>query len=139
MNYPGNDERFSAHLKGLTPPYQEFFKQKKGGVFMVEFIYEWAALVNCRHDLLPTWRERKLEVVIQIGHHAIFLLIDQSGVHFKSNVEGKGHVLLKSSANIMKELFTGETKLTSLPDTLVNVQGTYRNVLFMESLLLLSK
>ncbi|KHE68673.1 hypothetical protein [Halobacillus sp. BBL2006] len=106
---------------------------------MIDFIHEWIENVNRRYDLLPAWRERKLNVVLEIGQHLIYLFIDHTGVHFKSKQEGQGNLLLRSSSTVMEELFKGSKKLTSLPETMINVQGAYRNILFMESLLLLSR
>ncbi|ARI76666.1 hypothetical protein [Halobacillus mangrovi] len=106
---------------------------------MIDFIYEWVENVNHRYDLLPTWRERKLNVEVQVGQHQVCLFIDHSGVHLKATQEGQGSLVLQSSTSVMEELFTGTKKLTSLPETMINVKGAYRNVLFMESLLLLSR
>ncbi|MGP4076663.1 hypothetical protein [Halobacillus sp. K22] len=108
---------------------------------MVEFIQDWVKQVNQRTDLLPSWRERRLNVILQVGNHRIYMYIDQSGVHLKTDQQENGLNLihLQSSSTIMKTLFMGEQKLTSLPQATIKVQGAYRNILFIESLLLLAK
>ncbi|ASF40296.1 hypothetical protein CEH05_14545 [Halobacillus halophilus] len=108
---------------------------------MLEFIQDWVKQVNQRTDLLPTWRERTLNVILLVGSLKVYLYIDQSGVHLKTDKQDNEHndIRLQSSSSIMKTLFAGEQKLTSLPQTTIKVQGAYRNILFIESLLLLAR
>ncbi|MCA1011109.1 hypothetical protein [Halobacillus halophilus] len=108
---------------------------------MMEFIQDWVKQVNQRTDLLPAWRERTLNVMLLVGSLKVSMFIDQSGVHLKTDHQDNAHhdIRLQSSSRIMKTLFAGEQKLTSLPQTTVKVQGAYRNILFIESLLLLAK
>lgn len=106
---------------------------------MFEFIDEWADQVNTRKDLLPSWRERNLNVILQTGQQSMFMVIDPTGVKVKHSIPENFHILLNTSTSMMKDIFSGKEKLTALPESNITITGAYQNILFMEALLLLSK
>ncbi|UOQ46023.1 hypothetical protein MUN89_08940 [Halobacillus salinarum] len=107
---------------------------------MVEFINLWIKRVNERKDLIPTWRERHLTLEVHaIPAATIQLFIDKNGVQTEPPEHIGGKIRLTSTQEMFHSLLTGDQKLTNLPKEQMTIKGSYRNVLFLESLFLLSK
>ncbi len=107
---------------------------------MVEMIESWMERVNQRKDLLPSWRERQVTLEVNAPPvHNISLIIDQNGVKLGAKQDQYGKIHLTSTPEIVQEILQGNRKLTALSKDTIDITGNYRNVLFLESLFLLSK
>ncbi|MBH0231013.1 hypothetical protein [Halobacillus yeomjeoni] len=104
---------------------------------MVDFVYDWVTQVNDRNDLLPIWRERNLDLVLQTEHQSVNVAIDHSGVSLRPSQKDEA-IFLKAPEDIIEELLRGEKKLTSISSNNCHIEGAYNHILFVESLLFLS-
>ncbi|UOQ94270.1 hypothetical protein MUO14_04730 [Halobacillus shinanisalinarum] len=106
---------------------------------MVEMVEEWIKRVNSRRDLLPKWKKRKVFLKIQDNRSEfINVSITREGMKLVHENNLKGALTISSSNKVFQQLFGGNLKLTSLPRSIVRFEGEYRDVLLVESLLMLS-
>ncbi|UOR11799.1 hypothetical protein [Halobacillus amylolyticus] len=106
---------------------------------MVEMIEEWIKRVNNRKDLLPKWKKRQVFLKIQ-DHRSEFInvSITREGMKLVHENTVSSALTISSSNKVFQQLFGGNLKLTSLPRSIVRLEGEYRDILLVESLLVLS-
>ncbi|WP_079526960.1 hypothetical protein [Halobacillus hunanensis] len=105
---------------------------------MVELVEEWINRVNGRSDLLPRWKKRKMLLTIQANNDDIKIYISQDGMKLTREKDLTDRLQISSTYKVFHQLLGGNLKLTALPKSIVRIEGEYRDVLLIESLLMLS-
>ncbi|MFD2922704.1 hypothetical protein [Halobacillus naozhouensis] len=105
---------------------------------MVELVEEWINRVNGRSDLLPRWKKRTILLTVQANSYDIKIFISQDGMRLTREKGVTDALQISSTYKVFHQLLGGNLKLTSLPKSIVKIDGDYRDVLLVESLLMLS-
>ncbi|MBM7551264.1 hypothetical protein [Thalassobacillus pellis] len=105
-----------------------------------EHVLAWQEQVACRKDLLPRWKKRSLLICFDNLHQTVQICVTNNHIETERARDYLGRrVTLKGHPEVIAEVLEGKKQLTKIPTHLIQIQGAYRDILFLESLFLLGR
>ncbi|WP_077623585.1 hypothetical protein [Sediminibacillus massiliensis] len=103
-------------------------------------IHQWQKRLSANGDLLFLYHDKNFCVQLKLRNDLEYWIIFKSGVITvtKEWFVEKSDLSIEVSEGILVQLFEGQGRLTSFPNTLASWNGSYRDCLFFETLLFLA-
>ncbi|WP_173915729.1 hypothetical protein [Halobacillus sp. Marseille-Q1614] len=102
-------------------------------------IQSWIESVNDRSDLLKKWKERPIVLFFHGEQETVPLTISTQNVRIDYDYEFHCPVHVHAPSQIIEKMLEGEVQLSKLPADLGKIEGKLRDILYVESLMLLAR
>ncbi|WP_186578171.1 SCP2 sterol-binding domain-containing protein [Aquibacillus kalidii] len=101
-------------------------------------LYSWKKDLESREDLTSLYHHKKLVVCFHDQKDSWYVSFQDGTIAVLDSVDRKADITVEANDEIINSLILGGGKLTSMPNELVSVSGSYKDLLFLESILYLS-
>ncbi|MDL4839929.1 hypothetical protein [Aquibacillus rhizosphaerae] len=102
------------------------------------FLLGWKDTLESRSDLLCLHKNKKVDIHFVYNNNDFLISFNHGVIELNQSINHDPDLSIETTNQIIDELISGKTKLTSVPNELARITGKYKDVLFFEAILYLS-
>ncbi|MFD1020474.1 hypothetical protein [Thalassobacillus hwangdonensis] len=107
---------------------------------LMEHVKSWQSELLDKVELNSIWKGKSLTMMISDKRDTVNVCFHRNEIIINACPFPSSHkIFLRGDLDVLSDIFQGRRKLTSIPKQIIQIKGTFRDVLFVESLLLLAK
>ncbi|MFC0523842.1 hypothetical protein ACFFGV_09765 [Pontibacillus salicampi] len=104
-----------------------------------EVLQNWVERIESRSDLFPLVMDKTLSVAFFSGEEQLFVIFTNGSCITSTSAPNQLDIMIEAKPFILKDIWQGTCRLLSVPNHLIKMNGSYKNLLWIESLFHLAR